>query len=164
MKTHIIKSQSIVLEKFWERAQCFWGKSVMNEMYKLKQLILNSEDLSKPYHYFFDLMDENKIMSIQGHHKIENLETNKEILPIIGILQNEICNRFGIKSKEFTPIFLKVPEYHFIHGICSFKGFLNPIGLIYFSDVKTGIFSIVSIKTDFIRFSLIDLPETQTIH
>lgn len=135
----------------------------MKELEKLKQYVLTSQDLSEPFNYLFDLVKDNILMSYHNHRIIEKIN-NPDLFLIMNVLKQEISNRLGICVQEFLPMFCEIPEYHFIHGDCSPKGYMLPVPTIYFSDVKTGLFAFHGKETTFLRFSLTETPYKSKIH
>jgi hypothetical protein len=130
----------------------------MNAIEKLKRFVVQSRDLSEPLNYFFDLTDADAFSSIKSHRVVKETNLYTELVAVLQVVKNEINERLGKAIKQLTPIFYEIPEQHFFHGTC-LSGELMPIAVIYFSDVKTGVFAVtmgMGAKTDMMRFSLME--------
>jgi hypothetical protein len=89
---------------------------------------------------------------------VMKINQQTELMAVLQVVKNEINERLGKAIKQLTPIFYEIPEQHFFHGTC-LSGELMPIAVIYFSDVKTGVFAVtkgMGAKTDMMRFSLME--------
>jgi hypothetical protein len=121
---------------------------------QLKQYVVSSNELSEALNYFFDLTDKDAFSKIKSHCAIKNSHQHTELLAVIQLVQKEMNERLGKSIKKLIPIFHEVPECHFFHGVCLSVDLVMPLTIIYFSDVKIGIFATAGIKTDMMRFSL----------
>lgn len=136
----------------------------MNEIERLKRCVVQSKELSEPLDYFFDLTDANVFSKIKSHRPIKNINEKTEMLQVIQLIQKVVNERLGKSIKQLTPIFHEIPEHYFIHGVCISVDLIVPLAVIYFSDIKTGIFATVGSQTDIMRFSLIDYSDRTAVH
>lgn len=135
----------------------------MNDIEQLKQYVLSSKELSEALNYFFDLTDKDAFSKIKSHRAITNIHQHTELLAVLQHVQKEMDERLGKPIKKLIPIFHEIPEYAFFHGACLSVDLVLPLTIIYFSDVKTGLFATAGIKTDMIRFSLVKPSEMMNI-
>lgn len=125
----------------------------MSDFKKLKQLVLQSKNLSEPFNYFFDMV-ENKVIQATKERTTALLNEHKELPLILAMLSKEVSQILGMEIQDLKPRFLEIAEHHFMHGTCLCSEIFAPITLIYFSDVQTGILAIGAEKVHLIRFSL----------
>jgi hypothetical protein len=131
----------------------------MNELEQLKRYVVQSIELSEALNYFFDLTDRDAFSNIKSHCAIKNVREHPELLAVMQLVQKEMNERLGKSIKQLIPIFHEVPEDHFFHGTCLSVDLIMPLTVIYFSDVKTGIFATAGKITDMMRFSLMKPSE-----
>jgi hypothetical protein len=131
----------------------------MNDIEQLKRYVISSKDLSEAFHYFFDLVDNDTFFKIKSHHLIQDIHQYPELLTVMQLVKHETNERLGKSIKHLTPVFHGIPEYYFFHGPCLSDDFIIPLTVIYFSDIKTGLFAITDAKTDMMRFSLMKVSD-----
>jgi hypothetical protein len=136
----------------------------MNKIEKLKRYVVQSKELREPLNYFFDLMDAEVFSKIKSHRVIEAISQNTELMTVIQVVQQETSARLGQSIKQLTPIFHEIPEYYFFHGVCLSMDLAMPLAVIYFSDVKTGLFAVTGSQTDMFRFSLMNVSDIKKQH
>jgi hypothetical protein len=136
----------------------------MNEIEKLKQLVLQAKELSEPMHYFFDLTDAEAFSKMAGHRSVEKITQHQELMAVVDTVHQISNEKLGKSIKRLIPLFHELPAYHFFHGTCLSPDLFMPLIVIYFADVKTGIFAATGSKIDMIRFSLMKSSDMKDIH
>lgn len=136
----------------------------MNEIEKLKRYVIQSKKLGEPLNYFFDLTDAESFFKIKNHRIVKDVTQNTELMTVLQIVQKTTNERLGKSIKQMTPLFHEIPEHYFFHGVCVSPDLVMPLVVIYFSDVKIGIFATTSSQTDMVRFSLINVPDKKEKH
>lgn len=136
----------------------------MHELEKLKGLILRSLDLHEPFHYFFDLVSANKIAHERTYEGMAEIGQNEDLLLVINVLKEKLSKRQGKPIDSLFPVLYEVPQHCFFHGSCFLDNIFAMISIVYYSDIKTGLFGIVDKKTDLYRFSFIKPAETDRNH
>jgi hypothetical protein len=136
----------------------------MNNIEQLKQFVLQSRELSEPLNYFFDLTDADAFSKIKSHQPVKKINQHAELMAVVQVVQQEANNRLGKAIKQLTPVFFEIPEHHFYHGACLSTDLFIPLTVIYFSDVKTGIFATTGAQTDMMRFTLMKASDLKERH
>jgi hypothetical protein len=136
----------------------------MNDIEQLKQFVLQSRELSEPLNYFFDLTDADAFSKIKNHRAVKQINQHTELMAVVKIVQRETNERLGKSIKQFIPIFHEIPEHHFFHGVCLSRDLVMPLAVIYFADVKTGIFATAGTQTDMMRFTLMKSSDLKEKH
>ncbi len=136
----------------------------MNNIEQLKRYVVQSKDLREPLNYFFDLTEANAFSKIKSHRVVKKINKHTELMAVVQIVQKETNERFGKFVKQLTPIFFGIPEHHFFHGTCLSSNLVMPLVIIYFADIKSGIFAIADSQTDMMRFSLMKQSDMKEMH
>jgi hypothetical protein len=137
----------------------------MNEIEQLKRYVVQSKDLSEPFNYFFDLTDHTDTFSkIKSHRTVKNIHQHTELMAVVQVVQKVTNERLGKTVKQLIPIFHEIPESCFFHGVCLSVDLVMPLTVIYFSDIKTGLFATAAGTTDMIRFSLMKASDQKENH
>jgi hypothetical protein len=132
----------------------------MSSIEQLKRYIIESKNLSEPLNYFFDLMDADVFSKIKSHRTIQSIDQNSELTAVLQVIQTTLNDRLGKSIKQLSPLFNEIPENHFFHGPCFSSELLIPLTILYFSDVKIGIFCISdNNNTEMFRFTLMKESE-----
>jgi len=136
----------------------------MNCIEQLKRYVVQSKDLSEPLNYFFDLTDADAFSKIKSHRAVKQINQHNELMAVVQIVQKETNERLGRAIKQLIPVFHEIPEHHFFHGACLSHDLVMPLAVIYFADVKTGIFATAGRQTDMMRFSLMKQADMKEKH
>lgn len=136
----------------------------MKILQTLQQYVLQSADLREPMNYFFDLMDADAFSGIKSHRPIKLINQYPELMAVTNIMQEAANERLGKSLKQITPLFHEIPEYYFFHGAFMSPGLVIPLVVIYFSNIKTGIFACADKQTDIMRFSLMKQSDMKASH
>jgi hypothetical protein len=136
----------------------------MNCIEQLKRYVVQSKELNEPFNYFFDLTDTDAFSKIKSHRAVEQINQHTELMAVVQLVQKETNERLGRTIKQFIPIFHEIPEHHFFHGACLSVDLVMPLAVIYFSDVKTGLFATIGKQTDMMRFSLMKQVDMKEKH
>jgi hypothetical protein len=124
----------------------------LTKLDSLKELLVKAPVIADVFTYFLDHFGEREEFHDLGG-RVEN-----ELLQTILI---------GIAGKMFGPagvladcLFVRLPEYHFIHGGFVMNG--HPATVLYFDDIEVGIVVVAAVRrgeeTRFSRFSGRKLP------
>ena len=138
----------------------------MKEMMILKKYITASKDLSEPVHYFFDLMDQDKLLEAVGSRMVKDINHDKDLsiamhaaIDVIGKFLNEKIN---VSSQIFT----EIPQEKFFHGYCTISGHPEPFLVLYCADLQVGIAALADSngRTNFFRFFLAKNEDLKNKH
>lgn len=132
----------------------------LKKLSTLKDKMVNAEDFSEPWNYFFDHFGESP--AFMGLGKTTRPGLLEPIVQEVG------AQLFG-KDVSVSPLMLmKIPEYDFVHGSCFINGQLAAI--IYFKDIDMGLLSVItptashSLETSLIRISSYMVEPSKAIH
>lgn len=134
------------------------------EIEQLKRYVLQSEELSEPLNYFFDLTDAGVFSKMKSHQAVKNIDKRLELQALTQIACQELNSRLHKSITQLTPAFFEIPEHHFIHGVCMSAELKMGVNVLFFSDVQTGIFSTVDLQTEMFRFVLMRQSEIKNLH
>ena len=134
----------------------------------LKEKILEAEDFSEPWEYFFDHFSDNPAFMNMG--KLTQSAVMQSIL-------EGVAEKLFRKKVRVTNVMLaEIPEHDFIHGACFIQGQMASV--MFFQDVKVGMLSVLSSpqshEVSMIRFTglelhgkgpfMIDFPKDRVVH
>jgi hypothetical protein len=102
--------------------------------------------------YFFDLTDTNAFSKIKSYYPVKQINQHTELIAVTQLVQKETNERLGKSIKQFIPIFHEISEHHFFHGVYLSHDLIMPLTVIYFADVKIGIFANAGSQTDMMHF------------
>lgn len=138
----------------------------MKEIMTLKKYIAESKELEEPVNYFFDLMEQDKILHAPNHQLIGRIENHTELRLAIDIAINTV-NKVLNKNVHFTnPVFHEFAQEKFYHGYCMISESPMPLLLLYSSDIQIGIAVLSGLdgNTSYFRFSLTMVDDIKTKH
>lgn len=128
----------------------------MKELSILKRYVYETQDLSIPVDYFFDLMEKNQSLRGEGHLNLQQIDNNADLCAAISATL-KIAGDLLRKSLDISSIMFNfVTTEQFYHGACTFLGHPIPMLVLYFADIQTGI-SVVGNRegdTNYFRFTL----------
>lgn len=138
----------------------------MKEIEILKKYISESKDLSEPVNYFFDMMDQDKILYGMAHRKVEKMDSHPDlraaIVATINIASNFLNKPINISGHQFY----EIVQEKFYHGSCMVSGHTIPLLVLYCADIQVGISALTSSSgnTNFFRFALAKSEDFRNKH
>lgn len=126
-------------------------------------MVIGSSDLNKTLHYFFDLMENKTILGSGSCLTPKQVKANKELKAMRLSIESILGTFFKKKTGITRPILSYIPHEKLFHGFCTTQADPLPIPIIYFNDIKMGVFYVTGIggNTDSFRFSLIESSLSQ---
>lgn len=119
----------------------------------LKEKLQIAKDFKDIWSYFFDQFGD--------HPEFLDLGETVQDPFLVALVEQAGRGIFGKMVKLDHSFFVRLPEYHFLHGALSLGGRLANV--LYFEDIKVGSLSVImsptSSQTHFVRFSAEILPQ-----
>jgi len=130
----------------------------------LKKMVISARDLSDPLNYFFDLMDHNQIITLDGHRKIKQ-PYKSELAMILKMVSFYLSQKQQKPVRVHKSILYTVARFNFFHGLIFLSESREPITMIYFSDIQIGIIVyVLPHSTEMFRITLADKKDCIKMH
>lgn len=138
----------------------------MPSIYKLKKLMMESNDLTIVLNYFLTLSDTTNTIPLSQLLDSEEDKQDPVLCMLIQVIENMAGNFLKKEIKITHPMICHIATDHFYHGFFVSNEIEIPITICYFSDLKKGLFSIAKLgeNTEIFRFSLANSKEEFAVH
>lgn len=137
----------------------------MKSIKMLKQLMNEATNLTEPLNYFMGLIENKELFGIKGHRGVKRLGNNEELISVIAQVQQGISEWFGKPVEMLSPMFYEIPRGSFYHGVFAAEEIPVPLTVLYFSDLKKGLFAIPGMgQAQIFGFSLASKFESELVH
>ncbi len=124
---------------------------------ELKKMISMSTDLSDVMNYFFDLHDANKLDA----SVILNPPLPELVKSFLKIAEETIRLEMAIKVQLKNPLLQVLRKENLVHGLCSTANIFAPITIVFATDIKVGVVTIVHKGVEeYFRISLSEKPRS----
>lgn len=138
----------------------------MKEIAKLKKCITESKTLSEPIHYFFDLMDQNILLTAKGTRRVTDFENHPGLYVALNAVIEATSKSLNRKIDVSNYVFTEIPEENFFHGYCTLSDHVVPMLILYCADLEVGISAFAHLNScaTFFRFSLSKVDDLKNKH
>jgi len=128
----------------------------MKTIAELKKMVIGPSDMGATFHYFFDMIDSNQIRDTHKTFTKHDIKQSRELGALILSMESILTNFSNKKIKISKPLLFYIPTEHFFHGSCDIHMESQPITVLYFSDIKSGVFCTAGIneQTEYFRIAL----------
>ena len=133
---------------------------------EFKQKVISCPDLLEIFNCFLDLTDEGKIMEVSKSISPVELKNNAELLALSKMIGDMLSSHLEKKTSVADVMLSAIPSEYFYHGIAKASDVSMPLSLIYFSDIKIGVFVMTNMtgETNTFRFSLAKAEDGIKLH
>ncbi len=132
-------------------------KAMNNELSfrKLTELVCTASNISDAVNYFFDMVDEGGILEKSTFIK----DVSHELKIVLSTVTEAVNRKLNTKAEITNSMLQYISSYQLTHGVCFLNCGLGTLTLIYLSEVKTAIVTMVRKETnEYWRINLSDKP------